>query len=466
MDNAYEKGHVRPESEITVPIKIPKNIRQVGNIDSHNKIIYVEDYVMTFVKQLAEKDPGSLRVAILLGYYIRTDECKSVFIKGAIEMKSTELSSGIALSDDGWTSIYENIKKYFTDVEIVGWSLIGPEFYLDGEEKIRKVHMDNFSGTDKVLLKMDSMEKEENFYLSERNQLVMQTGYYIYYEKNEEMQSYMVENKEEDLREDTSYSDQTTKKIRSIVLDKKEVKDDRNVVRLLYAASSLMAIIVLVIAATMLDNYDKMKSMETAINDISQTLNTVSNSNSNTNQPGNMQASDDTNNKTADDNAGKQVALNDTNIENETGETSDTQGQEDNKAIDGETTQVETVEGNIVAKDDNASNETGTNEDASKAADNEGANKEDANGADANKEDANSSKDTNTTTETVKDTTKEEDSVQTSAQPSYYTVQAGDTLASISMKLYNTYAYMDDIKELNGIEDENLIMQGQKLKVP
>lgn len=39
---------------------------------------------------------------------------------------------------------------------------------------------------------MDSLEKEENFYLLEEERLEKQKGYYIYYEKNEPMQTYMI----------------------------------------------------------------------------------------------------------------------------------------------------------------------------------------------------------------------------------------------------------------------------------
>lgn len=438
MENAYGKGHYsRSEPANTLPIKIPKNIRQIGTISSRNKLIYVEDYVMTFIKQLSEKDPGGCRTAVLLGYYVRTEECRNIFIKGAIEMKNIDFSGGVNLTDEGWTGIYENIKKYFTDVEIIGWALTGPEFYLEGMDKIKKVHMSNFSGSDKTLLKLDSMEKEESFYVSENNQLVLLDGYYIYYEKNEEMQNYMVENKEEDIREETSYDDHATRKIRSIIKDKKEVKDDRNVIRLLYAASSLLAIIVLVIAATMLDNYDKMKNMETALNTISESLLVVNN----------------------EDDASKDTTETMSHgIENITGiPKEDSEDESDNKNSD--TLKVETVPGEVSEDetDDNKEDESGDEVIAEDTEQEEVAKEEitpEPTQAPKKKDDA--AKNADKSTETVK----------TKAPIRYYTVEAGDSLAGISFKLYETYSYMDKIKELNEIEDENMIYAGQKLIVP
>lgn len=457
MDNAYGKGHNgRPDPASTVPIKIPKNLRQIGNIHSRGKIIYVEDYVMTFIKQLSERNPGGCKAAVLLGYYAKTENCKNIFIKGAIEMKNVDLSSGISLTDEGWTGIYENIKKYFTDVEIIGWALTGPEFYLDSMEKIKKVHMSNFSGPDKVFLKLDSMEKEESFYISENNQLVLLDGYYIYYEKNEEMQNYMVENKEEDTRVEASYEDNATKKIRSIIKDKKEVKDDRNVIRLLYAASSLLAIIVLVIAATMLDNYDKMKSMESVLNNISETLSLANDDSSNDDTRETMGHGAQNSSTDSEEDNGVQnevnVDVDDANSNKDT-ENVDTDSNQDTEHVEaegantenGNTLDVETVPGDVTeeATDVEEATQGGQKEDLEKdeAKDNE-------------------------TAEEVTNVKPEEKETTEETPTRYYTVESGDSLAAISYKLYETYAYMNKIKELNGIEDENKIYAGQKIIVP
>ncbi len=453
MDNSYSKvgdAKNQQESVKSVPVKMPKNLRQVGSAGFRNKAIYVEDYVMTYIKQLADKEHTGCRVAVLMGYYVKTEEGKNIFVKGAVEMTNTDFTNGIVLSDEGWTSMYENIKKYFSDVEIVGWSLTGPGFFIESEDKIRKVHMENFQGPDKILLKLDSMEKEESFYISENNQLVKQAGYYIYYEKNEEMQNYMVDNKE-NAGEEKNYTDHTTKKIRNVIQEKKEVKDDKSVIRLLYAASTLLAIIVLVIAATMLDNYDKMRNMETALNTISQSLNLNGDSETaetvepGTENPGLIQQAD---NHTED--AGDSQSADDAAAGDETG---DMEAADDKEG----TTEVETVKGNVEA-DPEADKKPGENE-TGKPADNEGGKN-----SESNTETAAADNEGSTGKNTPKD--NEKDAVEASAPVKYYTVQAGDSLAAISFELYHTFSYMDEIKELNSIEDEDKIYEGQKLIVP
>ena len=55
---------------------------------------------------------------------------------------------------------------------------------------IRKIHLDNFAGNDKVCFVKDRAENEEGFYSYEQSGLGKQQGYYIYYEKNEKMKKY------------------------------------------------------------------------------------------------------------------------------------------------------------------------------------------------------------------------------------------------------------------------------------
>jgi hypothetical protein len=468
MDNGHNNtyGGKKPDETIyDENYKLPKNIRQIGNIPNHNKIIYVEDYVMTFMKQIGQKEPVNCNIAVLLGYFVRTEERKHIFIKGAVEMKQADFNNGISFTDESWTSIYESIKKYFTDVEIVGWAIAGSGFYLDSEDILRKVHMENFNGSDKALLKIDTLEKEEVFYLFDNNQLVKQGGYYIYYEKNEEMQNYMIDVKNV-VGEETNYQDQTTRKIRNVIQEKNEQKqlrvEDKSVVKLLYAASTLLAIIVLVIAGTMLNNYKKMRDMEEALYAISENLNknesTVSEENiSGTNTNKSQAVSNFGTNETDE-----QKQMN----KDETPEV-DNKGEKDTSR-ESDTVEVETIPGDVTADNKEQGKEENMEEEPDQSI-------ETANAGVDEQVNKNQTKNEPTPTPTKQPTptpTKEpekkkpEETKETSKEVKYYEVQPGDSLAGISYKLYNSANYISKIKELNGIEDENKIFAGQKLIVP
>ena len=51
-------------------IRRPKNIKQIGDVSSDKKI-YIEDYVMTFLRKIAEPGNTTSRGAILLGEYFK-----------------------------------------------------------------------------------------------------------------------------------------------------------------------------------------------------------------------------------------------------------------------------------------------------------------------------------------------------------------------------------------------------------
>ena len=62
--------------------------------------------------------------------------------------------------------------------------------------------------------------------------------------------------------------------------------------------------------------------------------------------------------------------------------------------------------------------------------------------------------------------TQETAAVQQVGEKKYYTVQAGDTLNSICLKLYQSKDKVQALKELNEIEDGDKILVGQKLLLP
>lgn len=406
-----ENGEASQAGRVQAAFKMPKNIRQVGKSNALKKI-YVEDYVMTFIKQLAGEDYSKCKIAVLVGQYIVIEHCRCLFISGAVEVE-IDLATDITFSNDNWTAIYENIKKYFVDTEIVGWFLGGPGYLLEDKDRILKAHIDNFAGQDKTLLTFDNMEKEEAFYFYEGNRLSKQEGYYIYYEKNEDMQTYMIEHKGKEESEEAGYEDKVSRQIRTIIQNKKPVhEENKSVTRLMYAAGTLLAVIILVVGAAMLSNYDQMKSMQNALDSLSRNLKEV-----------------------------ESVFQKDTDTPKED-MAKEIQTSPEQTATE-DSLNVEVVPGNVrpLEEEDETSGEELADPGAEEPDD---------------------------TQEVQEDTREEEASGEDNPQEEvkYYTVKAGDSLAGISYKLYNSANYISVIKELNDIEDENMIYIGQRLIVP
>lgn len=191
-----------PEGEAMVEIKydeskshlrLPKNIRQIGRPGNQIKI-YVEDYVVTYLNQIAQESPQEERLAILLGDTMMDENTAVVFVNGAVAARQVNIQDEhIGFTSSIWSAIYDDIKKYFGETKIIGWFLTRPGKSLRITEKITKLHVDNFPGEGKTLFVADPLDDEEAFYIYRGGELVRQEGYYIYYERNEAMQNYMVE---------------------------------------------------------------------------------------------------------------------------------------------------------------------------------------------------------------------------------------------------------------------------------
>ena len=186
-------------------VKLPNNVRQIGEIKGKKKI-YMEDYVYTFLKKIARNPHGDEVAAILFGSCHWTGQGDYIFIRSALQIRDLELSpEHIRFDDKVWGQVYEDSKKYFPEQEIVGWFAGFPGFNMEITEEIRKTHLDHFAGNDKVLFLMEPGEMEEAFYVYENNQLVRVPGHFIYYEKNDPMQAYMIDMSENKSIEETEH---------------------------------------------------------------------------------------------------------------------------------------------------------------------------------------------------------------------------------------------------------------------
>ncbi len=170
---------------------LPRNYRQIGEPGA--KKIYIEDYVYTYLNKLAQPENLYARGAVLFGKMYKTSIGKCIFISGAVACQNFELDlEETIFSEESWGEIYRIRDSFFPEMEICGWFLSRMGFSVDLNDKIIRIHMDNFSGENKVLYMIDALENEDAFYQFENYSLKKQRGYYIYYEINQEMKNYML----------------------------------------------------------------------------------------------------------------------------------------------------------------------------------------------------------------------------------------------------------------------------------
>lgn len=244
---------------------IPKNIRQIGENDSNQKI-YIEDNVMTLLKK-KPKNEEHIKYGVLMGDIKRKKNNTYVFVKAMVEVRDV-IENSLIFNDDIWSGIYNDIKKYFGKMNIVGWFVSVPYRVRDDLKGIRKLHMDNFAGNDKICFLSDRTENEDSFYMCRRGKLEKQAGYYIYYEKNERMKKYMKsmneEPREEKPRENNKVEikEKMTNEPRSFREVLKESGQPAKQGRVAYGISGLLIVALLLSTIVMLNNYGELKNIK------------------------------------------------------------------------------------------------------------------------------------------------------------------------------------------------------------
>ena len=258
---------------------LPKNIRQIG-LPGEEYRIYIEDYVYTFLRKIAEKtEEESGTVAVFTGETKWNSGTGYLFIKGALLADVGETTAEhVEFSDITWQKIHEEIEQYFPGQEIVGWFLAQKSLLMEVTEGLQRLHMKLFGG-EKVLMLMDPVEKEETFFCYENGLMVRQSGYYIYYEKNPQMQAYMLEkNPQLQEEEQENVSDDAVRAFRKIIQKKhkeetpeaKETEDKTSVFS--YAATACLVLAVMTVGVQFYQNYNQRNAADVVTETASQTV--------------------------------------------------------------------------------------------------------------------------------------------------------------------------------------------------
>ena len=226
----------------------PKNVRQIGEPGEYKKI-FMEDYVHTYLGQYE----GSF--AILLGNSKRSSGKRHLYITGAVAVDEIEERQGKYLfSEKLWSEIYRQCENYFPGQEIMGWYLCCSEFVKGKLPVVEETHRTYFSGADKVLFMRDASEGENCFFGFDGNRFAKQSGYYIYYEKNDPMREYILSKKGEEKEKSSGEKpDVAMANFRKILKEKKEQSIKRRQKAVSYGVK-VTAVLVLFVGAVSLRN--------------------------------------------------------------------------------------------------------------------------------------------------------------------------------------------------------------------
>jgi LysM repeat protein len=277
-------------------------------------------------------------------------------------------------------------------------------------ERIEKLHIDNFPGSDKVLYVTDSLESEDAFYMYEKGEMIKQKGYYIYYTKNEQMQNYIISKRgEENTEEKNDVRRKDSELLKSYREKNRQLQEEKeNNIGIGYMAGGFLALAVLAIGITVAGNYKKMQNMEVSINRLELTSDITE---TNTESVATIISSDDL------ENTGESLTA---SIKEETSLSENGQG------IEGELTEDAVADAGEVTEEEALGQEIA---------------------ADAAAEES-------------------DISVTLVGDKVVYKVKHGDTLTSIALAYYGSIAYIEDIAKANSIDENYVIYENENIVLP
>lgn len=383
----------------------PRNFRQIGTPEGE-KHIFIEDYVYTYLHP-AFLGMNERRVCILVGRIEQYGKNTNIYVNGAFELPEIAYcGTAPVFQEKIRTEICTLIKRYFDGSTLLGW------FYDEKgtapclTPELERILKNFFGGNNRLLLLSDSLEKEETLYIYEEGAIHKKEGYYIYYERNQAMQEYMIVSRKDTPQEvkPEEVRDEALKNYRELVLNRPKKNFQLPAFHsLVYGSGLLVVIAIIVVGISMFNNYEKMKKLETAVSVMEQ----------------------------KNDSSGTDPAL-------------DTETQTklviEDLAGQVEPTEKENAE-NLQVADNTAAPDNTAAQDNTAAPD-------------------------NTSDQAASASTQPQSEAEIILQQGYYIVQPGDSMISISKKIYQDASHVADLCAANGIENVDNIKVGEKLILP
>lgn len=365
-------------------IQIPENVRMCGEgvnssavTESMTERVYLEDYVVTFLRQARDACKEGTLLIDLYGKR-ETDDGKTWFFVYAAGFAADE----VRFQDYEWLG-----KAYWQ------WEK-EPEEYI---AQIQKVD-------DSLHAVLTGEDGEIVFFINEKGYVRRADTYFVFYEKNEIMQNFLIEWYRRNLkREERETADHAARNFRRLYQARQNDRHQAKMISLMYAASLMLLILCCITGISMMNQYDKMKQMGQSIDHLTLAM--------------------------------QERQLPERTYEMLEAEREGTEGDEivANQEIEEETAiQAIGQSVEVVLPEETAVDEIVAVEDAAERIETESTD----------------------TTDII------------TAEPEYYIVKEGDTLAGISRILYGTSSRLVELCDLNRIQDPNNIIVGQKILLP
>lgn len=419
-------------------MELPKNITQIGEADKHCRI-YVEDYVVSYIKQMNGMAQNKDIAIALYGRKTAEDGVSYLFAYGSAKLNFLQKPVR-HLSQAQEQEIEKLRRKYFSEMTFLGYQILNGEMV-------------------------------EGFQICEQEICRYVAGYAQFYEKNDSMLAYMLENRGEEAepekvdqekyevvkkrqeerrqRQESGHASRTAGHTENAPVEYRRMVEARrrepdNIIpmpttglrRMKMAATGVFVLLCVMALALMRQESTGESLGETARQAMSNLMEQkLPDATGEAGQVSTLVAEDKLEDALRQENAAAGNTV-ETTAETVTPESNAAEATEENagSAADGASADSNVAENTTAVTEETEQN---TTQEA-----------------------------TPDTTQTAESAVAETQTVEAASQPTHYTIRRGDTLIGISLRNYGSNNKVSEICSLNGITDPDDIKIGQEILLP
>lgn len=245
----------------------PKNKKQIGRIGKGDKI-YIEDYAVTYLNQIARAPETQMGFAGLFGTCREVEGVKEYYIYAAVYQEAANILEG-GLPREAVQKIMRQRAEMFVEYFFLGWAFILKENSGAMWESCYRSRLETLMGKPELLMTLRCNTCEEHFYLYPTEMPKETEGYFIFYEKNDAMQNFLIDwhgiNHKDKCDEE---GDNVAESCRNYYKEKKAARLRTRLAGVLLTAAALLLIFSAGVWVQNLNHYEKMQEVGQAFDEV------------------------------------------------------------------------------------------------------------------------------------------------------------------------------------------------------
>ncbi len=240
--------------------KGPKNKKQIGRVGKKDKI-YIEDYAVTYLRQIARSSEHKSGFAGLFGTCKEVEGNKEYYIYAAVYQEGGNILKD-GLPRENVQRIMRQRTEKFPEYFFLGWAFLFNEAGGTMWENCYRSRLETLMGKPELLLTIKKSTGEEQFYLYPTEMPASTEGYFIFYEQNDTMQNFLIDwHDETNKTRCDEEGDHVAESCRNYYKEKRAAKMRTRLAGVVVSAAALMLIFCAGVVIRNLNQYDKIQEV-------------------------------------------------------------------------------------------------------------------------------------------------------------------------------------------------------------